>query len=310
MTLNLMLNLMLTEGKTMRTIKQTACIAALATLATMATAGSAEAISFKITRGIANPTTGATNEGSYSDFAGTHGTTTIDFNQGFGAAGAKSVVAAKDAKGNALVTYNFGNSGMGTSSGQTGVYKDNWAPAGWETDATPESKNSVDYVKDSLGNIVGETVRNTSNYLAVFQSNMVKINFGKTMNYFGINWGAISGGNTFSFLRNGQVVKTFTTADVNPVAPLKASWQNGGEGSGFLHFYSDSNNDIFDEIQIVQKGGGGFETDNHSFHEGTGAFDFERELKDVPEPGVVFGLMAMGGLFAAQRNKRKAEKVA
>ncbi|MCU0526971.1 MAG: PEP-CTERM sorting domain-containing protein [Elainella sp. Prado103] len=292
-------------------LKNTTCMAGLALLATIASAGSAEAISFKITRGIANPTTGATNQGSYSDFAGTKGTTTIDFNDGFAAAGAKSVVAAKDNQGNALVTYHFdGANGMATKSGRTGVYADVWAPAGWETDATPESSKPVDYVKDSLGNIIGESVRNTSNYLAVFQSSMVKITFGQTMNYFGINWGAISGGNTFSFFRNGQAVKTFTTADVNPVAPLRASWQNGGEGSGFLHFYSDNSNDIFDEIRITQAGGGGFETDNHSFHSGTGAFDFERELKDVPEPGVVFGLMAMGGLFVAQRNKRKAAKLA
>jgi hypothetical protein len=297
------------EEQTMTLTKSAFSVAALATLAVVASANSAEAISFKITRGIANPATGATNQGAYSDFAGTKGTTTIDFNAGFGSQGAKSVVAAQDSKGNALITYNF-EKGMGVNSGQSGVYADKWAPAGWETDATPESKNAVDWIKDASGKVIGESVYNSSKYLAVFSGNMVKINFAKTMNYFGINWGAISGGNTFSFFRNGQEVRTFTTADVNPVAPIKASWQNGGEGSGFLHFYSQGTNDVFDEIRVIQRGGGGFESDNHSFHAGTGKFDFEKELKDVPEPGVVFGLMAVGGLLVAQRNKRKAEKLA
>lgn len=287
----------------MKFAKNVICIAALAAVATVASAGTAEAISFKITRGASAPN-GATDQGAFSDYVNKKGTTTIDFNSGFGQQGDKSVVAAKDAKGNALITYNFEN-GLNTSSGKTGVYADKWAPAGWEEDKTPESKNAVDYIKDGNGNVIGESVKNASNYLAVFSGNKTTISFAKTMNYFGINWGAISGGNIFSFFNKGKEVKTFTTADVNPVAPIKASWQNGGEGSGYLHFAADSASDVFDEIRIVQSGGGGFETDNHSFREGTTGFDME----SVPEPGIVMGLMAMGGLLVAQR-KRKAQDMA
>lgn len=287
----------------MRSTKNTFLAATLATMATVAFASSAEAISFKITKGIANPITGATNEGAYSDFAGTKGTTTIDFNSGFGAKDAKTVVAAKDKKGNAFISYTF-EKGMATSSGKTGVYADKWAPAGWEMDETPESSNAVDYVKEG-DQIIGESVYNSSKYLAVFANSMLQINFAKTMNYFGINWGAISSGNTFSFFNKGKEVKTFTTADVNPVAPIKASWQNGGEGSGYLHFYSSGADDVFDEIRITQAGGGGFETDNHSFHEGTGEFDFEGELKDVPEPTITVGLMAASAAFLLKRNRKK-----
>jgi len=61
--------------------------------------------------------------------------------------------------------------------------------------------------------------------------------------------------------------------DVNSVAPIHAS-QHNGEANGFLHFYSDSSNDIFNKIIISQAStnGGGFESDNHSFHLGTDRF--------------------------------------
>lgn len=262
----------------MRTVKNAALIAALAAMATVATAGSAEAISFKVTKGIANPFTGATTEGAYSDFAGTKGVTTVDFNSGFEKGGTAPVnVKGKDGK--TFMTYSF-NNGMSTSSGATGVFNDRWAPAGAN----------------------GEV--NSTKYLAVFAGNVVKMTFAKTMNYFGIDWGAISSGNTFSFFRNGQQVKSFTTADVNPVAPVKAA-QHGGEGNGYLHFYSSGVSDVFDEIRISQAGGGGFESDNHSFHEGSGKFDFEQELKDVPEPTMTLELMAMGGAFLLKRHRKK-----
>lgn len=258
----------------MRLIKSAALIAAFATIATAATAGSAQAISFKITKGIANPVTGATNQGAYSDYAGLKGVTTVSFDSGFNGA---SSVDIKGADGKKFMTYAF-DKGMSTSSGRTGVYNDRWAPAGAN----------------------GEV--NNSKYLAVFAGNTVKMTFTKTMNYFGIDWGAISSGNIFSFYRNGQQVQSFSTGDVNPVAPIHAA-QHGGEGNGYLHFYSTGKNDIFDEIRITQAGGGGFESDNHSFHEGTGAFN---PTKDVPEPTMTLGLMAMAGTFMLRGRKKLA----
>lgn len=59
---------------------------------------------------------------------------------------------------------------------------------------------------------------------------------------------------------------------------------------------------MFDRIVISQFGGGGFETDNHSFRRGSNAFDFENPTS-VPEPGVVLGLMGVGGLLLRKRNK-------
>ncbi|MGL5082095.1 MAG: PEP-CTERM sorting domain-containing protein, partial [Microcoleaceae cyanobacterium] len=51
--------------------------------------------------------------------------------------------------------------------------------------------------------------------------------------------------------------------------------------------------------------GGGFETDNHSFLLSDSGFNPETN-KSVPEPGMVLGLLALGGMFAA---KHKANKV-
>jgi hypothetical protein len=261
----------------MKLTKSVISVATLAAIATATTAGSAEAISFKMTTGINNPITNASNQGAYSDFAGNKGVTTVDFNSGF-TNGAKTV-DIKGQDGNKFMAFDFGQQGVSLQSGKTGVYSDRWAPAGAN----------------------GEV--NNSKYLAVFAGNTVKMTFQKTMNYFGIDWGAISSGNIFSFFRNGQQVKSFSTADVNPIAPIRAS-QHGGEGNGYLHFYSTGTDDIFDEIRVTQNGGGGFESDNYSFHEGTGAFDITK-TKDVPEPTVTIGLMAMGGAFLLKRGRKQ-----
>lgn len=261
----------------MNFFKSAALTAALVTAAVVVSAGSAEAIAFKITKGVNSPN-GATNQGAFSDFVGTKGVTTVDFNTVFDQAGT-SPVTVKGQDGKDFMTYSF-DKGMATTPGQTGVFSDQWAPAGAN----------------------GEV--NVSKYLAVFTANTVRMTFAKTMNYFGIDWGAISAGNTFAFFRSGQEVKTFNTADVNPVAPVRAT-QHGGEGNGYLHFYSSGKDDVFDEIRISQLTGGGFETDNHSFQEGNGEFDFERELEDVPEPTMTLGLMAAGGMFLLKRNRKK-----
>ena len=162
------------------------------------------------------------------------------------------------------------------------VRQDRWAPAGAN----------------------GEV--NTSNYLAVFQGDDVVINLAKTLNYFGMDWGAISPGNVFSFYNGDSLVQSFSTSDVNPMAPVKAQ-QHNGEGNGYLHFYSTSAQDIFNKIVITQTGGGGFETDNYSFHEGNGAFDFDKEIdtESVPEPSFILGMVAVGGMFLSQRKKQK-----
>ncbi|MCC5601661.1 Npun_F0296 family exosortase-dependent surface protein [Nostoc favosum] len=249
--------------------KKIACIAALSlsAISSFIYAGSAQAISFKMTTGIAGPN-GETNQGAFSEFTKLPGTTTINFNDG-------KVPTTGFAK------YSFEN-----TSGTSSVRSDVWAPPG---------------VKD--------TDINKSSYLAVFNGDKVTINLDGYLNYFGIDWGAISANNTFSFYNGNTLIKTFTTADVNPVAPTHGSQQNG-EGSGYVHFYSNSTNDIFNKIVISQTStnGGGFESDNHSFHSGTDRFT-GFDPKAVPEPSVILGMLTVGGMFLRKRKNEKLQSV-
>ena len=253
----------------------TAEIAALAAIASILSATSAQAFSFKVTDGVANPTTGATNQGAYSEFAKLKDTTTVDFNSG-------------KAPTDGFAKYSFSNQG-------SSVRSDMWAPVG----------------------AAGE--KNTSNYLEVFQGDNVIINLAKNLNYFGIDWGAAHTGNTYAFYNGDKLVHSFNTKDIDQAGGFATysalhpgsneagaqQQQNGKyyQGNGYVHFYADGKDDIFNKIVISQVGGGGFETDNHSFREGSGKFNF---TTSVPEPGMVAGLMTVGGFFLRQRRRAKA----
>ncbi|GAP94422.1 PEP-CTERM sorting domain-containing protein [Leptolyngbya sp. NIES-2104] len=232
----------------MKFIKGFCSVVAISAIAALSQAGSAQAISFNITRGVAGPN-GVTNQGAYSDFWKNPGTKTIDFNSG-------------SAPTTGFARYTFENAGISS------VRADRWSPAGAE----------------------GEI--NDGSYLAVFQGGSVTIQLEKALNYFGMNWGAISSGNVFSFFKGDRLVKSFSTEDVNPVAPVRAD-QHYGEGNGYLHFYADNKSDIFDRIVITQTGNGGFESDNHSFN--------TADPRKVPEPTAVLGLMAAGGALLLKR---------
>ena len=225
-------------------------------------------ISAKVTQGI-NPEGTNGRQGAFSEFYGDQ-TITIDFNSG-----ATQVAKKSYTFGNDFITYTF-EKGMSASPGNTGVYNDVWAPSGAN----------------------GE--RNTSDYLAVFQDNSVTIDLAKDLNYFGIDWGALSPNNNWAFLKDGVEVGTFTYDDINPIAPVKAAHQNN-EGNGYIHFYAEDDASTFNQIVISQTGGGGFETDNHSFRFGNDAFDFEDPAQDVPEPTAMVGLGAAGLLLWRRR---------
>lgn len=234
----------------MKFIKGLCSVVAISAIAALSQAGSAQAISFNITRGAAGPG-GVTNQGAFSDFWNDPGTKTIDFNSG-------------SAPTTGFAKFSFENASISS------VRADRWAPAGAN----------------------GEV--NEGNYLAVFQGGSVTIQLESALRYFGMNWGAISSGNVFSFFKGNNLIKSFSTDDVNPVAPVRAD-QHGGEGNGYLHFYADAS-DAFDRIVITQTGGGGFETDNYSFNAGD-----PRDPRKVPEPTAVLGLMAAGGALLLKR---------
>ena len=173
---------------------------------------------------------------------------------------------------------------------------------------------------------------NKSNYLQAGNSEIgakIQIDFkeGEMMNYFGFNWGAISEANSISFVNTetgDEVVQRLETTDKrfikvfdgsgdminefdleqlsqldNPQAVLA---DHHGEYNTFAHFLTQEDDQVFNRIIIEQKpGAGGFESDNHTFHIGNTAF----EKKEVPEPSLILGMLAVGGVSIYQRRKQK-----
>ena len=264
-------------------IKKFASIAALSlsAIASFSYAGSAHAVTFKVTTGIES-IDGKTNQGAFSEFSKDKDVVTVDFNSGL------------------VPTTGFAKYSFSSSNGSSSVRSDMWAPVGAK----------------------GE--KNDSNYLEVFNGNDVTINLEKNLNYFGINWGAAHTNNTYSFFNGNDLVKSFTTKDIDNAggfaiysalhpginedgAKLDPTTNQYIQGNGYVHFYSESNKDTFNKIIISQgENGGGFETDNHSFHAGTKGFDFDNGTTKVPEPGVALGLLAVGGVFLRKRKNQKS----
>lgn len=210
---------------------------------------------------------GETNQGAYSEFYGLKGTTTVDFNSGN------------------VPTTGFAKYSFDQNDGVSNVRADMWAPTG------PNGE------------------KNTSNYLTVFQGNDLTINLEKNLNYFGIDWGAASPGNTYSFYNGDKLIKTYTTQTIEENGGFALySPLHYGQGNGFVHFYADSAAELFNRIVISSVTPyDGFETDNHSFHTGTGGFDWDKNSKTVatPEPGMAFGALAMvGGLWLRRKQKQ------
>lgn len=150
--------------------------------------------------------------------------------------------------------------------------------------------------------------KNTSNYLTAFKGSDVVIDLKEDLNYFGINWGAADDGNTFSFYKGDTLIQSYDTARI--IAEGGFSHNSGlhnGEGNGYVHFYSDSASELFDRIVISEANGGGFETDNHSFHVGDSRFEgFDLESQAVPEPAMMLGLLGIMGGTMARRKKAAA----
>jgi len=262
-------------------IKKFASIAALSlsAIASFSYAGSAHAgVMFKVTTGIES-IDGKTNQGAFSEFSKNKDVVTVDFNSGL------------------LPTTGFAKYSF--SGNNSSVRADMWAPVGAK----------------------GE--KNDSKYLAVFDGSNAIINLKKSLNYFGIDWGAAHTNNTYSFYNGDKLVKSFTTDHIDKAggfaiysalhpgskedgAKLDPTTNKYIQGNGYVHFYSESSEDIFNKIVISQVGGGGFETDNHSFGAGTKGFDFEKGTTKVPEPGIALGLLAVGGVFLRKRKNQKS----
>lgn len=259
-------------------------IAALSAIATVTYAGSAQAAGFTYGSG-AFRDNNVTNEGSFSQNVNDLGYETFDFND------------SGNLPGNNKVKYSY--FGENTRKKTQVVTTDNreikWAPAG----------------------VNGE--KNETQYLQVFEGKSAVIETaqeGDTFNYFGLNLGALSTGNTLEFFNAGNAVEfnymdnqgmaqTATTLTYNILTALAptAAQQHGGQTNGFFEFFSEGMDDNFDKIVISQIGGGGFETDNHTFRIAKGKYS----QASVPEPSIALGMLAFsGGMFLRKRKQKKS----
>ncbi len=247
-----------------------------------------DGITAKVTKGINLNSNPSGSLGAFSDFYYNDGIVNLDFND----PSSRQTVAGQDNAytfGNESVVFTF-DKGLGTNG--TNVFSSNtWGPSGAN----------------------GE--KNTSNYLGVFKGNSVTIDLADNLNYFGMNWGALSPKNTFEFLQVDDAGtetslglfnydSLFASAgggtDVSKL-PTLATHQN--EYNGYVHFYANETDGLFNRIKVTQHGGGGFETDNYSFRFSNQSFDFEEgtDTAQTPEPGALLGLVALSGMVLRRR---------
>ncbi|MBE9137583.1 PEP-CTERM sorting domain-containing protein [Nodosilinea sp. LEGE 07088] len=222
---------------------------------------------------------GETNQGAYSIYAQTEGFNTVAFNDGsFAVVDNQNQLVA-----DAGITYSY----IGNTTKNARITSDQWAP----TFASPRD--------------------NKSKYLTAFSGTDVQINLDTTHNYFGINWGSAHDGNEFSFYNGDALVQKFVyygdnrtfaadtkTTNVASALQTYGTKGNGNQYNAYFNFFADSSDDIFNRILISQAGGGGFETDNHTFKAGTKGFN---DVESVPEPAMALSLLVVGGAMVAKR---------
>lgn len=142
------------------------------------------------------------------------------------------------------------------------------------------------------------------------------LTFTNPQSYFGLWWSAGDAANTMTFLSNGQVVATYSTASVlSYLAQLpNPKSYNGNPNNGqdstepfaYLNFFANPNT-TFNQIQFSNVGGTGFEADN--FTVASSYTSTSGTLISVPEPTAVVGLMAIGGMFLRKRKNQNLDSV-
>ena len=120
------------------------------------------------------------------------------------------------------------------------------------------------------------------------------ITFAKAINYFGLYWGSIDAYNFVDVYSGGNLLKTFSGADV-PGAPANGE-QSGSANNVYVNLLAEKG-ETFDKV-VLRSTGLAFETDNHSYR-----------LASVPEPTATLGLLAFGVMSAGSFVKRKSKLV-
>lgn len=150
---------------------------------------------------------------------------------------------------------------------------------------------------------------NQTLYIAVgaqSSTNSYSLNFGKDLNYFGLNWQAGDAKNELRFYKSGNLVQSFTSALV--FAGLPSSYdgnpnngQNKSEKYAFVNF-TTTNGTVFDQVVFFnQDFSTGFETDNHTILRPRDPVTPTVETQ-APEPAT---MALVGAAFMALALKRR-----
>ena len=118
---------------------------------------------------------------------------------------------------------------------------------------------TFDSLLASSGNVYGGA--GGSNFVTV--QSVTNISLSSAANYFGLWASALDGGNTVELLSGGTSLgsfnlTSFVLGDAYRGNPAQG-YGNGGEKYAFFNFHSGSS---FDQIRLIENGGGGFELDN------------------------------------------------
>ncbi|MEH1911156.1 Npun_F0296 family exosortase-dependent surface protein [Nostoc sp.] len=145
------------------------------------------------------------------------------------------------------------------------------------------------------------------------------LNLTTAQSYFGLWWSAGDANNVLTFLSQGKVVETITTADVvKYIAALtnKASYygnpnstfanQNSGEPYAFINFYDVAG--TFNQVQFSNIGGTGFESDNHTVATSYKSITGSVVTKAVPESSSLLGVLVIGFVGATSVMTRRVNK--
>ena len=145
------------------------------------------------------------------------------------------------------------------------------------------------------------------------------LNLTTAQSYFGLWWSAGDSNNVITFLSQGKVVQSLTTADVVSYIgklPNKASYygnpnstfqnQDSGEPFAFINFYDVGG--TFDQVQFTNVGGTGFESDNHTVATSYKSITGNVVTVAVPESSSVLGVFVIGLVGATSVLTRRVNK--
>ncbi len=87
---------------------------------------------------------------------------------------------------------------------------------------------------------------------------------GGPVDYFGLWASALDGGNSVAFYKGGALIDTVSLVDYPLSSAYFGNPNNGADGGEKFAFFNFTVDGGYDQVALIQNGGGGFESDNHT----------------------------------------------